>query len=63
MVVDEKGAPIFAASLYLSGNQGTYSEEDGSFIITDIIPGSYNLTASFVGFDSQTKFNIIIKYE
>ena len=28
MVVDEKGAPIFAASLYLSGNQGTYSEED-----------------------------------
>ncbi|MDB9927969.1 TonB-dependent receptor [Flavobacteriaceae bacterium] len=61
MVVDEKGAPIFAASLYLSSNQGAYSEEDGSFIITDVIPGSYNLTASFVGFDSQTKFNVIIK--
>ena len=61
MVVDEKGAPIFAASLYLNSNQGAYSEEDGSFIITDVIPGSYNLTASFVGFDSQTKFNIIIK--
>ena len=61
MVVDEKGAPIFAASLYLNSNQGAYSEEDGSFQITDVIPGSYNLTASFVGFDSQTKFNIIIK--
>ena len=61
MVVDEKGAPIFATSLYLNSNQGAYSEEDGSFIITDVIPGSYNLTASFVGFDSQTKFNIIIK--
>ena len=61
MVVDEKGAPIFAASLYLNSNQGAYSEEDGSFIITDVIPGSYNLTASFVGFDSQTKFNVIIK--
>ncbi|MDB4226513.1 TonB-dependent receptor, partial [Flavobacteriaceae bacterium] len=44
-----------------SSNQGAYSEEDGSFIITDVIPGSYNLTASFVGFDSQTKFNVIIK--
>ena len=60
-VVDEKGAPIFAASIYLNNSQGTFSEEDGSFQITNVVPGSYNLTASFVGFDSQTKFNIIIK--
>jgi outer membrane receptor for ferrienterochelin and colicin len=60
-VVDEKGAPIFAASVYLNTNQGSISEEDGTFLITNVIPGSYNLTASFVGFDSQTKFNIIIK--
>jgi outer membrane receptor for ferrienterochelin and colicin len=60
-VVDERGAPIFAASIYLNNNQGTFSEEDGTFQITNVVPGSYNLTASFVGFDSQTKFNIIIK--
>ena len=60
-IVDEKGAPIFAASVYLNTNQGSISEEDGTFQITNVIPGSYNLTASFVGFDSQTKFNIIIK--
>ena len=60
-VVDERGAPIFAASLYLNNSQGTVSEEDGTFQITNVVPGSYNLTASFVGFDSQTKFNIIIK--
>jgi len=60
-VVDEKGAPIFAASIYLNNSQGTFSEEDGTFQITNVVPGSYNLTASFVGFDSQTKFNIIIK--
>ena len=60
-VVDEKGAPIFAASVYLNTNQGSISEEDGTFLITNVIPGSFNLTASFVGFDSQTKFNIIIK--
>ena len=60
-VTDEKGAPIFAVSLYLNNTQGNYTEEDGTFEIIDIIPGSYNLTASFVGFESQTKFNIIIK--
>ena len=60
-VVDERGAPIFAASIYLNNSQGTVSEEDGTFQITNLVPGSYNLTASFVGFDSQTKFNIIIK--
>ena len=60
-VVDERGAPIFAASIYLNNSQGTVSDEDGTFQITNVVPGSYNLTASFVGFDSQTKFNIIIK--
>ncbi len=60
-VVDEKGAPIFAASIYLNNSQGTFSEEDGTFQISNVVPGSYNLTASFVGYDSQTKFNIIIK--
>ena len=60
-VVDEKGAPIFAASIYLNNNQGTFSEEDGTFQISNVVPGSYNLSASFVGYDSQTKFNIIIK--
>ena len=60
-VVNEKGAPIFAASIYLNNSQGTFSEEDGTFHISNIVPGSFNLTASFVGYDSQTKFNIIIK--
>ena len=60
-VVDEKGAPIFAASIYLNNSQGSFSEEDGTFQLSNVVPGSYNLTASFVGFDSQTKFNIIIK--
>jgi len=60
-VVDEKGAPIFAASIYLNNNQGTFSEEDGTFQILNVVPGSYNLTASFIGYDSQTKFNIIVK--
>ena len=54
-VLDEKGAPIFGATVYLDTRQGNYTEEDGSFEIMDVIPGSYNLTASFVGYEAQTK--------
>ena len=60
-IVDEKGAPIFAATLYLNNNQGTTSDKNGNFQITNVAPGSYNLTASFLGYEAQTKFNIIIK--
>lgn len=60
-VVDEMGAPIHKASVFLNNGQGSSTVEDGSFEIKDIIPGSYNLTASFVGFNSETKFNIILK--
>jgi hypothetical protein len=60
-VVDEKGAPIFGATVFLNNNQGNYTEENGTFEITNVEPGSYNLTASFIGYDPQTKFNVIIK--
>jgi len=60
-VVDEKGAPLLGATVFLSNNQGNSTEEDGSFEITGVVPGSYNITASFVGYESQTQFNIIIK--
>ncbi|MFY0630876.1 MAG: TonB-dependent receptor [Flavobacteriaceae bacterium] len=60
-VIDEKGAPIFAATVFLNNNQGTYTNDDGTFEIKDVVPGSYNLTASFISYVPQTKFNIIIK--
>ena len=60
-VVDQKGAPIQYASVYLNNNQGSTTDENGSYEIKSIIPGSYNLTASFVGYNSVTKFNIILK--
>lgn len=60
-VTDEKGAPLLGASVFLNNNQGNITEEDGTFEIKDVEPGSYNITASFLGYESQTKFNIIIK--
>ncbi len=60
-VTDEKGAPLLGASVFLNNDKGNITEEDGTYEIKDVVPGSYNLTATFLGFESQTKFNIIIK--
>ncbi len=60
-VTDEKGAPILGATVFLNNNQGSTTDENGTYRITNVVPGSYNLTSSFLGYNSQTKFNIIIK--
>ncbi|WP_298262534.1 TonB-dependent receptor [uncultured Lutibacter sp.] len=61
-VKDEMGIPLFGASVYLENTQiGITTNEDGFFILKGIEPDSYNLTASYLGFQPQTKFNIIVK--
>lgn len=60
-VQDEKGAPILGATVFLNNNQGNVTDENGVYRITNVTPGSYNITASFLGYTSQTKFNIIVK--
>jgi len=61
-VKDEMGTPLFGASVYLENTQiGITTNEDGFFILKGIKPGSYNLTASYLGFQPQTKYNIIVK--
>jgi hypothetical protein len=39
----------------------TITDQNGYFEITDIPTSSFNVTASFIGFKSLTKFNVIIK--
>ncbi len=61
-VTDEVGAPIFGASVYIEGTTvGTTTDFDGNYLIENAPTGSYNLVASYTGFEPQTKFNIIIK--
>lgn len=61
-VVDEKGAPVYGATVFIvKAELGTITKEDGIYEIKGVIPGSYNLTASFIGYNSQTLFNVIIK--
>ncbi|MEM8486158.1 MAG: TonB-dependent receptor [Bacteroidota bacterium] len=61
-VIDETGAPLTGATVFLEGTTiGSTTDLEGYYTITGVTPGTYNLIASFVGFESQTKFNIQVK--
>ncbi|WP_298319763.1 TonB-dependent receptor [uncultured Aquimarina sp.] len=61
-VVDQTGQPVLGASVLIEGTEkGAQTDFDGNYRIENIIPGSYNLTVSYIGFQTQTKFNIIVK--
>jgi outer membrane receptor for ferrienterochelin and colicin len=62
IILDDKGAPIEGVSVYLEQTSlGAISDASGNYVITQIIPGSYNLTAQSLGFTTKTKYNIIVK--
>lgn len=61
-VYDETGFPLPGASVLLDGTEkGASADTDGLFVIDNIVPGSYNVTASYLGYGSKTEFNVIIK--
>ncbi|MGB2306085.1 MAG: carboxypeptidase-like regulatory domain-containing protein, partial [Flavobacteriaceae bacterium] len=62
LVQDEKNQPIPGASVYLEGTEiGSQTDFDGLFRLENITPGSYNLIVSYVGFDTQTRYNVIVQ--
>jgi outer membrane receptor for ferrienterochelin and colicin len=62
IVTDERSAPVAGASVYLEGTSiGTQSDFDGNFTIDNVEPGSYNIIASYIGYESQTRFNFIVR--
>ena len=61
-VLDEFENPLPGATVYLQNTTiGTTTDAEGFFTIEGVQPGTYNLVASYVGFESQTKFNIQVK--
>ncbi|MEZ4963059.1 MAG: TonB-dependent receptor [Saprospiraceae bacterium] len=54
-VRDEQGKPLAGASLMLpKTGQGTASDEQGTYFFENLPPGTYQVQASFVGFDEKT---------
>lgn len=61
-VTDNLGEPIGGASVFLEGTAlGAQTDFDGNYEIRSVAPGSYNLIASYLGYGSQTQFNIIVR--
>jgi len=61
-VLDENDKPISGAKISIQGESiEALSDENGSYILEKIVPKTYNIVATAVGFEGETKFNIIIK--
>ncbi len=61
-VVDEFGYPLAGAEVILVDTSlGAQTDIDGIYSISGVSPGSYNLSVRFLGYESQTLYNIIIK--
>ncbi len=58
------GEPLVGATVILAGTTiGDATDVNGRYFINNIPTNSYNITVSFVGFITQTKFNIVIRSE
>ena len=61
-VIDELGYPISGVAVFIEGSQiGAQTDLDGYYNIEPLSPGSYNLTASALGYQAQTLFNVLVK--
>ena len=62
-VIDsETGFGLEGATIQIQNSDFyTIADQNGNFKIADIPTSSFNVTASFIGFKSQTKFNVIVK--
>ena len=61
-VFDENGKPISGAKITIENSDiSTISVENGYFLFENIAPNSYNFAVNAVGYDTDAKFNIIIK--
>ena len=60
-VKDQKGAPLPGANVVLEEiKQGAVTDAKGYYVIINIFPGVYTLTASLIGYNSVSKSPIIV---
>ena len=62
-VVDAKTLmPLPGASVIINGTlEGVVADENGYFKFENILAKTYNISASYLGFQTQTEYNVIVK--
>ncbi|MGV3641224.1 MAG: TonB-dependent receptor [Adhaeribacter sp.] len=53
--------PLIGVTLQLAGTSlGTVSDEKGSYRLDNLEPGTYTLQSSYLGYQAQTRYNVIV---
>lgn len=62
-VTDAKSSePLIGATVQVEGtDKGTVTDIDGFYEIQNVSTKSYTITASYIGYDPDSKFNVIVK--
>ena len=62
VIDDQSLLPLEGATVIIQGTTvGVVTDAEGYFTINDIPPQTYNIEASFLGYGTQTRFNVIVK--
>jgi hypothetical protein len=64
-ITDSKtGEALFGATVFLENtNLGAATDADGAFVIRNIVPASYNIRISYIGYAPKILFNVVVRSE
>ena len=64
-ITDSKtGEALFGATVFLENtNLGAATDADGAFVIKNIVPASYNIRISYIGYAPKILFNVVVRSE
>ena len=64
-ITDKKtGEPLFGATVFLIDTDfGAATNSDGQYVLSEIPANTYNIRVSFIGYQSQIIYNVVIRSE
>ena len=62
VVTDKDGNPLIGVNIIVEGTYlGASTDEDGQFLILNVPPGTYTLTASYIGYQTMKLKNVMVQ--
>jgi hypothetical protein len=62
VVDDATGETLIGVNIFVEGtDKGATTDLDGNFILEGLMPGAYNITASYLGYQTYTISNVLVQ--